>query len=30
MGKLGTVAVNGPEGEVVDWDAVDGARPRTT
>ena len=23
MGKLGTVAVNGPEGDVVDWDAVD-------
>src|SRR5947209_10432209 len=23
MGKLGTVTVNGPEGDVVDWDAVD-------
>ena len=23
MGKLDTVAVNGPEGEVLDWDAVD-------
>src|SRR6478735_9147775 len=23
MGKLDTVEVNGPEGEVVDWDAVD-------
>jgi hypothetical protein len=23
MGKLDTLAVNGPEGEVVDWDAVD-------
>src|SRR6476620_11325280 len=23
MGKLGTVEVNGPEGEVLDWDAVD-------
>ena len=26
MGKLGTVMVNGPEGDVVDWDAVDGRR----
>src|ERR1700751_2455774 len=23
MGKLDTVEVNGPEGEVLDWDAVD-------
>jgi RNA-directed DNA polymerase len=23
MGKLGTVTVNGPEGDVLDWDAVD-------
>src|SRR6266576_1442182 len=23
MGKLGTAMVNGPEGDVVDWDAVD-------
>ena len=23
MGKLDTVTVNGPEGDVVDWDAVD-------
>jgi RNA-directed DNA polymerase len=23
MGKLGTVMVNGPEGDVLDWDAVD-------
>ena len=23
MGKLDTVTVNGPEGEVLDWDAVD-------
>ena len=23
MGKLGTITVNGPEGDVVDWDAVD-------
>src|SRR5258705_13503715 len=23
MGKLGAVTVNGPEGDVVDWDAVD-------
>ena len=23
MGKLGTLAVNGPEGDVVAWDAVD-------
>jgi RNA-directed DNA polymerase len=23
MGKLGTMTVNGPEGDVVDWDAVD-------
>src|SRR6266516_881168 len=23
MGKLGTLVVNGPEGDVVDWDAVD-------
>src|SRR6476646_627921 len=26
MGKLDTVEVNGPEGDVVDWDAVDGRR----
>ena len=26
MGKLGTVTVNGPEGEVLDWDAVDWRR----
>src|SRR6188472_2339576 len=26
MGKLDTVAVNGPEGEVLDWDAVDWRR----
>ena len=26
MGKLDTVTVNGPEGEVVDWDAVDWRR----
>jgi RNA-directed DNA polymerase len=26
MGKLDTVAVNGPEGDVVDWDAVDWRR----
>jgi hypothetical protein len=24
MGKLDTVTVNGPEGAVVDWDAVQG------
>ena len=23
MGKLGTVMVNGPEDDVLDWDAVD-------
>ena len=23
MGKLDTVTVNGPEGDVLDWDAVD-------
>ena len=23
MGKLGTTTVNGPEGDVVTWDAVD-------
>ena len=26
MGKLDTVEVNGPEGEVHDWDAVDWRR----
>ena len=26
MGKLDTVEVNGPEGDVVDWDAVDWCR----
>ena len=26
MGKLDTVTVNGPEGEVLDWDAVDWRR----
>ena len=26
MGKLDTVEVNGPEGEVLDWDAVDWRR----
>ena len=26
MGKLETVEVNGPEGEVLDWDAVDWRR----
>ena len=26
MGKLDTVEVNGPEGDVVDWDAVDWRR----
>ena len=26
MGKLDTVTVNGPEGDVVDWDAVDWRR----
>ena len=26
MGKLDTVAVNGPEGEVLDWDAVEWRR----
>ena len=26
MGKLDTVAVHGPEGEVLDWDAVDWRR----
>jgi hypothetical protein len=23
MGKLGTIMVNGPEGDVLDWDSVD-------
>src|SRR5689334_23794500 len=26
MGKLGTVMVNGPEGDVLDWEAVDWRR----
>ena len=26
MGKFDTVEVNGPEGEVLDWDAVDWRR----
>jgi hypothetical protein len=26
MGKLDTVTVNGPEGDVLDWDAVDWRR----
>ena len=26
MGKLDNVTVNGPEGEVLDWDAVDWRR----
>ena len=26
MGKLGTIMVNGPEGDVLDWDAVDWRR----
>ena len=26
MGKLDTVTVNGPEGEVLDWDTVDWRR----
>ena len=30
MGKLDTVTVNGPEGDVVDWDAVDWRASRTT
>ena len=29
MGKLDTVEVNGPEGEVLDWDAVDWRASRT-
>ena len=26
MGKLDTITVNGPEGEIIDWDAVDWRR----